>query len=95
MPVAVKAIKVEVMSPSELLEEAAVMKTLHHPKLVQLYAVCTKGEPIYLVNELMKHGSLLDYLRGEGRSLKHPQLIDMASQVAGGMAYLEEQNYVH
>ena len=43
----------------------------------------------------MKLGSLLDYLRGDGRSLKLPQLIDMSGQVASGMAYLEAQNYIH
>ena len=43
----------------------------------------------------MKHDSLLEYLRGDGRSLKHPQLIDMGAQVASGIAYLEEKNYIH
>ena len=71
------------------------MKKLRHQKLIQLYAVCTREEPIYIVTELMKHGSLLEYLRDEGRSLKLPQLIDMSAQVASGMAYLEEQNYIH
>ena len=79
----------------EFLEEAALMKKLRHPKLIQLYAVCTKEEPIYIITELMKHGSLLEYLRGDGRSLKLPQLIDMGAQVASGMAYLEEKNYIH
>ena len=32
---------------------------------------------------------------GKGRSLKLAQLIDMAAQVAAGMAYLETQNYIH
>ena len=71
------------------------MKKLHHPKLVQLFAVCTKEEPISITTELMKRGSLLEYLRGEGRSLKLPQLIDACTQVGSGMAYLEEQNYIH
>lgn len=43
----------------------------------------------------MKHGSLLDYLHDKGRALRLPQLVDMAAQVAAGMAYLESQNYVH
>ena len=45
----------------------------------------------------MKHGSVLDYLRSEGckLNLKLPQQIDILSQVANGMAYLEEQNCVH
>lgn len=34
-------------------------------------------------------------LAGKGRNLKLPQLIDMAAQIAAGMAYLESQNYIH
>ena len=40
------------------------MKRLRHPKLIQLYAVCTQDEPIYIVTELMKYGSLLEFLQG-------------------------------
>ncbi len=32
---------------------------------------------------------------GRGRSLKLPALIDVAAQIASGMAYLESQNYIH
>ena len=95
-PVAVKVlIKPGTMSPSEFLQEAAPMMRLRHPNLILLHAVCTRKEPIYIVTRLMKHGSLLEYLRGEGRSLKLPQLVDMSAQVATGMAYLECQNYIH
>ena len=93
--VAVKALKPGIMDTKEFFEEAALMKKLKHPKVIRLYAVCTKEEPIYIITELMKHGSLLEYLRGDGRSLKLPQLIDMGAQVASGMAYLEEYNYNH
>lgn len=34
-------------------------------------------------------------IAGKGRSLKMPVLIDMAAQIAAGMAYLESQNYIH
>ena len=94
-PVAVKTLKTGTVSPQEFLREAALMKKLHHPKLIQLYAVCTREEPIFIIMELMKFGSLLEYLRGEGRSLQQNQLIDMSAQVAAGMAYLETQNYIH
>ena len=70
------------MSSDDFLKEAAIMKKLRHPKLIQvphtpdghaaslnaslglsqLYAVCTDESPFYIVVELMKHGSLLDYL---------------------------------
>ena len=44
----------------------------------------------------MCNGSLLDYLRkSEGQQLQIPVLIDMAAQVASGMAYIELQSYIH
>lgn len=80
--VAIKTLKPETMTPANFLAEAAIMKKCQHDKLVRLYAVCTKEEPIYIVTELMSKGSLLEYLReGEGRNLKMPSLIDMAAQV--------------
>ena len=95
-PVAVKTLKTGTMSPEDFLAEATIMKKLRHEKLIQLYAVCTRQEPIYIVTELMKNGSLLDYLqKGEGRHLKLPELIDIGAQVASGMAYLETQHYIH
>ncbi|KAI7690391.1 Tyrosine-protein kinase Src42A [Sarcoptes scabiei] len=94
-PVAIKTLKPGTMDPKDFLTEAQIMKKLRHVKLVQLYAVCTMEEPIYIITELMKNSSLLDFLQGKGRNLKLPQLIDMAAQIAAGMAYLESQNYIH
>ncbi|XP_004520572.1 uncharacterized protein LOC101461722 isoform X2 [Ceratitis capitata] len=94
-PVAIKTLKSGTMDPKDFLAEAQIMKKLRHIKLIQLYAVCTVEEPIYIITELMKHGSLLEYLQGKGRSLKMAILIDMAAQIAAGMAYLEQQNYIH
>ena len=93
--VAVKVLKPGTMPVDEFLQEASILMRLRHPKLIQLYAVCTKEEPIYIVFELMKHGSLLEYLRGEGSSLGIKQLVDMSAQVAAGMAFLEQQCCIH
>nr|BAF02919.1 protein tyrosine kinase src [Monosiga ovata] len=93
--VAVKTLKEGSMQPSEFLKEAAVMKKLRHPKLIRLYAVCTDQMPFYIITELMKNGSLLDYLQEKGKALTLPQLVDMACQVADGMAYLESKNFIH
>ncbi|KAL2306558.1 hypothetical protein Nmel_004487, partial [Mimus melanotis] len=93
--VAIKTLKPGTMSPESFLEEAQIMKKLKHDKLVQLYAVVSE-EPIYIVTEYMSKGSLLDFLKdGEGRALKLPNLVDMAAQVAAGMAYIERMNYIH
>ncbi|XP_027630311.1 tyrosine-protein kinase Fgr isoform X2 [Tupaia chinensis] len=93
--VAVKTLKPGTMSPEAFLEEAQVMKQLRHDKLVQLYAVVSE-EPIYIVTEFMCHGSLLEFLKDQaGQDLGLPQLVDMAAQVAEGMAYMERMNYIH
>ena len=95
IPIAVKTPKPGKIAIVDFLQTANLMKKMQHQNIIQLYGVCTKKEPVYIVTEFMKHNTLLEYLCGEGRSLKLPQLIDMASQVAAGMAYLEEQNIVH
>ena len=95
-PVAVKTLKPnQNMTMDEFLQSANLMKKLLHPKLVHFYGLCSTEEPVFVITELMEHESLLDYLDGEGKSLRHPQLIRMAAQVAAGMAYLEENNIVH
>uniref|UniRef100_A0A8C3NFH6 Tyrosine-protein kinase n=1 Tax=Geospiza parvula TaxID=87175 RepID=A0A8C3NFH6_GEOPR len=93
--VAVKSLKAGSMSPSAFLAEANLMKKLQHPRLVRLYAVVTK-EPIYIITEFMEKGSLLDFLKTpEGTKLSINKLLDMAAQIAEGMAFIEAKNYIH
>ena len=94
LPVTIKSLKPGSMPPSEFLREVELMKQFQNPHIVRLYAVCSKA-PVYIVTELMKHGCLREYLCDDGKHLKYPQLVSMASQVAAGMAYLEELNIVH
>ncbi|KAI4804643.1 hypothetical protein KUCAC02_026264 [Chaenocephalus aceratus] len=93
--VAIKNLKIGTMTVEAFLAEANMMKNLQHPRLVRLFAVVTQ-EPIYIVTEYMENGSLVDYLKTtEGGSLPVNTLIDMAAQVADGMAFIEQKNYIH
>ncbi|TDG97435.1 hypothetical protein EPR50_G00225610 [Perca flavescens] len=93
--VAIKTLKPGTMSPEAFLQEAQIMKKLRHDKLVPLYAVVSE-EPIYIVTEYMAKGSLLDFIKeGDGKFLKLPLLVDMAAQIADGMAFIERMNYIH
>lgn len=80
---AVKMMKEGTMSEDDFIEEAKVMTKLQHPNLVQLYGVCSKHRPIYIVTEYMKHGSLLNYLRRHETTLigNMGLLLDMCIQV--------------
>lgn len=94
--VAIKMIKEGSMSEDDFIEEAKIMMKLCHQNLVQLYGVCTKQRPIYIVTEFLSNGCLLTYLR-EGLK-QHPtnvQLLEMCKDVSEGMAYLESQQYIH
>ncbi|XP_040130883.2 tyrosine-protein kinase HCK isoform X3 [Ictidomys tridecemlineatus] len=93
--VAVKTMKPGSMSVEAFLAEANLMKTLQHDKLVKLHAVVTQ-EPIFIVTEFMAKGSLLDFLKsGEGSKQPLPKLIDFSAQIAEGMAFIEQRNYIH
>lgn len=41
------------------------MWRLNHERLLKLYAVCLKSQPVFIVTEYMKNGTLKRYLRGE------------------------------
>ncbi|KAG5323760.1 SRC64 kinase, partial [Acromyrmex heyeri] len=94
--VAVKTLRPGTMSTEAFLQEAAIMKQFRHRHLVALYAVCSKEEPIYIVQEYMCNGSLLDFLRkGDGKYMQFEDLIYIAAQVASGMEYLESKQLIH
>ena len=42
------------MSEDDFIEEAKVMTQLQHNNLVQLYGVCSKNRPIFIITEYMK-----------------------------------------
>ncbi|XP_075972999.1 tyrosine-protein kinase Btk29A isoform X3 [Anticarsia gemmatalis] len=93
---AVKMMKEGTMSEDDFIDEAKVMTKLQHQNLVQLYGVCSKHRPIYIVTEFMRHGSLFNYLRRTAADQLGPAvLLDMCIQVCKGMAYLERHNYIH
>ncbi|XP_039274447.2 tyrosine-protein kinase Yes-like isoform X1 [Styela clava] len=93
--VAVKMLKKGSMEPEKFRQEAEVMKELRHWNLLNLYAVVYE-EPMYIVTEFMSLGSLLDCLRESKLDIRDMKdYIDIATQVACGMEFIEFKKYVH
>ncbi|XP_051962414.1 protein-tyrosine kinase 6-like isoform X2 [Xyrauchen texanus] len=95
--VAIKILKNnDCLEQKEFQMEVQIMKRLRHRHLIALFAICTSSTPYYIITELMEKGNLLNFLRSsEGGALDQVSLMDMAAQVADGMAYLEANNSIH
>uniref|UniRef100_A0A3Q3LDT3 Tyrosine-protein kinase receptor n=1 Tax=Labrus bergylta TaxID=56723 RepID=A0A3Q3LDT3_9LABR len=89
----------------EFLNEASVMKAFSCHHVVRLLGVVSKGQPSLVVMELMTHGDLKSYLRSlrpdsENNPTGRPpptlkDMIQMAAEIADGMAYLNAKKFVH
>ncbi|XP_052240273.1 insulin-like peptide receptor isoform X2 [Dreissena polymorpha] len=86
------------------LQEASIMKAFRCHHVVRLIGVVSINQPALVLMELMPHGDLKKFLRlhrpdepeNEGRRppmLK--QILQMAGEIADGMAYLADKKYVH
>ncbi|XP_025770943.1 insulin receptor-related protein [Puma concolor] len=105
-PVALKTVN-ELASPRERIEflkEASVMKAFKCHHVVRLLGVVSQGQPTLVIMELMTRGDLKSHLRSlrpeaeNNPGLPRPALgdmIQMAGEIADGMAYLAANKFVH
>lgn len=98
IPVAIKVLREGTQQNSDkekdILEEAFIMATVDHPNVLKLIAVCMTQQ-LMLVTQLMPLGCLLDYVRNNKDKIGSKPLLNWCTQIARGMAYLEEKRMVH
>ena len=80
----------------DFLTEASIMAQFHDENVIKLEGVVTQSNPLMIVTEYMENGSLDQFLRlNESKGLKLTQMIKILKDVASGMKYLSDMNYIH
>ena len=83
---------------SELLKEVRSLMELHHPHIIQLMGFAQDEERCIILMELMDT-DLRHFMKPRSSDGKRPftraEEMDIITQVAKGMYYLHEQDYVH
>src|SRR5215510_7440732 len=73
--------------------EARAASALNHPNIVTVFDAAVDGDTPYIVSELIDGRTLRDELRGGALPLK--RLLDVAAQIADGLAAAHEAGIVH
>ncbi|MFL6530624.1 MAG: serine/threonine-protein kinase [Chthoniobacterales bacterium] len=96
--VALKLLRKELSAdPAEaarLEQEARLTAAVNHPNVVQVYSSGTDHGQIYLVMELVDHGSL-DDLMAQQTKLPEQQVLEAGIQVAKGLEAAHERGLIH
>jgi serine/threonine protein kinase len=99
--VAIKTIDLQKLSEKEKEEykerfylEAKAAGRLNHPNIITIHDLGRKGDIAYIAMELME-GPELQNIIAENRSLTIGEKLDIAFQVAEGLAYAHEHGVVH
>jgi len=90
----------------EFLREASAMKDCNTEHVIKLIGVVSQSQPVLVLMELMENGDLKEYLRkhrpddqnNRDGHLQVPSLskvLQMAADIADGMAYLGNKKIVH
>ncbi|XP_020833802.1 tyrosine-protein kinase ZAP-70 [Phascolarctos cinereus] len=94
--VAIKVLKStnEKAEKEEMMKEAQIMHQLDNPYIVRIIGVC-KAEALMLVMEMAIAGPLNKFLAAKKEEVPVSNVVELMHQVAMGMKYLEEKNFVH
>jgi serine/threonine-protein kinase len=98
--VAIKTVSMS-LDPQEMAEyegrfyqEAKAAGSLNHPNIVTIYDVGKSGNLAYMAMEFLQ-GDELRSLLGTGQPLPVARAVDIAAQVAEGLAYAHQHGVVH
>ena len=74
--------------------EAKAAGGLNHPNIIIIYDIGKSGHLVYMAMEYIEGRELREML-ADGKPLPVPQAVDIAAQVADGLAYAHQHQVVH
>ncbi|MFA5139616.1 MAG: protein kinase [Elusimicrobiota bacterium] len=96
--VAVKKMREEIRMDNRererFLQEARTVATLHHPNIVDIYAIVDDGQDAYLVFEFVDGKTLSELLQTRKR-LPYAEALALTKGVAAALEYAHGKNVVH
>jgi tetratricopeptide (TPR) repeat protein len=97
-PVALKKMRDEIRAdPRErarFIQEAKVVAALHHPNIVDIYAISEEGEDVFLIFQFIKGKTLHEVVASRGR-LTLDQALPLLKAAADGLEYAHKRGVIH
>ena len=95
IPVAIKYVDKKLSEDKRRSLKLDEIFNLNNEHILKPLLACCEGRQFMWVNPLMHLGNLLNFVQKNKENVAPQNLLDWCSQIAQGMAYLEELNIVH
>eukprot|EP01127_Copromyxa_protea_P004764 TRINITY_DN1458_c0_g1_i2.p1 TRINITY_DN1458_c0_g1~~TRINITY_DN1458_c0_g1_i2.p1 ORF type:complete len:286 (-),score=64.71 TRINITY_DN1458_c0_g1_i2:117-974(-) len=93
--VAIKVIDKEVVERDETLKnEIEILSKVHHPNIVQMYAIFDTPENLFIVMELMEGGELYEEII-QRSTFSEQEAAQIIQQLLSALVYLHDMDVVH
>ncbi|VDK74254.1 unnamed protein product [Litomosoides sigmodontis] len=79
----------------EICREARIIRRLEHPNVIRLYGIAISKEPVILLMELLKDGSLDALLVTKGSTLSIREKLYFCLDIASGLEFLHHNGVIH
>ena len=87
--------RVEEDAQMNFLKEVAVLRSLNHDNVLHFIGVLYKDKKLHLLTEFISGGNLKELIQDMNKPLTWEQRINIAKDIASGMAYLHSMNIIH
>src|SRR6185369_5201201 len=77
------------------ISEAKVVAGLHHPGIVDIYAILEESDDLFLVFEYVSGKTLHELVHGDGGTLKFGKAVEIIKEAGAAIDYAHVKNVIH